>query len=59
MLLREHGNYYGLTETGNLVVSNNGIEWAITYCAMLLALSFAGAGKLSLNHLFTNYLDRR
>ena len=50
-LLREHGNYEWLTETGNFVISNNGMEWAITYFVMLLALFFAGAGKLSVDHL--------
>ena len=50
-LLREHGNYDWLTETGNFVVSNNGVEWAATYAVMLLALFFTGAGKLSLDHL--------
>ncbi|MEM7278506.1 MAG: DoxX family protein [Pseudomonadota bacterium] len=50
-LLRENGNYEWLTETGNFVVSNNGIEWAITYFVMLLALFFLGAGKyLSVDH---------
>lgn len=50
-ILREHGNYDWLTENGNYVISNNGIEWAITYFVMLLALFFWGAGKLSLDHL--------
>ena len=50
-LLREHGNYDWLTETGNFVVSNNGIEWAATYFVMLLALFFIGSGKLSVDHL--------
>lgn len=44
-LLREHGNYDWLTETGSLVVSNNGIEWAATYFVMLLTLFFTGAGR--------------
>jgi uncharacterized membrane protein YphA (DoxX/SURF4 family) len=44
-ILREHGNYDWLTEHGNLVVSNNGIEWAATYFVMLLALMFLGGGK--------------
>ncbi len=52
-ILREHGNYDWLTENGNYVISNNGIEWAITYFVMLLALFFWGAGKLSLDHLIT------
>jgi uncharacterized membrane protein YphA (DoxX/SURF4 family) len=50
-LLKDNGNYDWLTETGNFVVSNNGIEWAATYFVMLLALFFTGAGKLSLDHL--------
>lgn len=58
-LLREHGNYEWLSETGNFVVSNNGIEWAITYFVMLLALFFTGAGKLSLDHLIATRLKQR
>lgn len=50
-ILREHGNYDWLTETGSFVVSNNGIEWAATYFVMLLALFFLGAGRyLSLDY---------
>lgn len=44
-ILREHGNYDWLTETGSFLVSNNGIEWAATYFIMLLALFFLGAGR--------------
>lgn len=44
-ILQEHGNYSWLTESGNFVVSNNGIEWAVTYFIMLLALFFIGAGR--------------
>lgn len=55
-LLREHGHYDWLTETGNFVVSNNGMEWAITYFVMLLALFFMGAGKLSVDHLVARKL---
>ena len=58
-LLREHGNYEWLTEAGNFVVSNNGIEWAVTYFVMLLALFLTGAGKLSLDHLVHKFLDKR
>lgn len=56
-LLREHGNYDWLTETGNFVVSNSGMEWAVTYFVMLLALYFSGAGKLSLDHLISRRLN--
>ncbi len=44
-ILKEHGNYDWLTEYGNFVVSNNGIEWAATYFILLLALFFLGGGK--------------
>ncbi len=53
-ILQEHGNYDWLTEHGNFVISNNGIEWAATYFVMLLALFFIGAGKyFSLDHWIT------
>ena len=57
-LLRENGNYDWLTETGNFVVSNNGIEWSITYFVMVLALFFTGAGKASLDHLIARRMQR-
>ena len=44
-LLQEHGNYDWLTQNGNIVILNNGIEFATTYFIMLLALFFIGAGK--------------
>jgi uncharacterized membrane protein YphA (DoxX/SURF4 family) len=44
-ILQEYGNYEWLTEHGNFIVSNNGIEWAVTYFIMLLALFFLGGGK--------------
>lgn len=44
-LLQEHGNYEWLTEAGNFVVLNNGIEFAATYFLMLLVLLFAGGGR--------------
>ena len=44
-ILQEHGNYSWLTESGNFVVLNNGIEFAATYFIMILALFFTGAGK--------------
>lgn len=44
-ILREHGNYAWLKAKGNFVVLNNGIEFAMTYFIMLLALFFSGAGR--------------
>ena len=58
-ILREHGNYPWLTEKGNLVVLNNGIEFAATYFIMLLVLFFYGAGRyLSLDYWFARRLSR-
>lgn len=44
-ILDENGNMDWLTEKGNFVVSNNGIEFGVTYFVMLLALFFSGGGK--------------
>ena len=44
-LLKTNGNYEWLTEQGSFVVLNNGIEFAVTYFIMLLALFFIGGGK--------------
>ena len=44
-ILQIHGNYEWLTSSGNLVILNNGIEFAITYLFMLLALIFVGGGR--------------
>jgi len=57
-LLREHGNYDWLTESGSFVISNNGIEWAATYFVMLLALFFSGAGKASLDQLIASRVGK-
>lgn len=56
-LLREHGNYGWLTETGSITILKNGVEFAATYFIMLLPLFFYGAGKLSLDHLIARKLD--
>ena len=46
-ILREHGNYTWLTEKGNFVVLNNGIEFGVTYFVMLLTLLFTGGGRFT------------
>ena len=58
-ILREHGNYRWLTEKGNFVILNNGIEFAVTYFVMLLSLLFTGGGRFTsadyyLSKLFPN-----
>lgn len=55
-ILREHGHYPWLTERGQFVVLNNGIEFAATYFIMLLSLLFTGGGRFfSIDY----YLDRQ
>jgi uncharacterized membrane protein YphA (DoxX/SURF4 family) len=46
-LLEENGNTDWLYEKGNIVVLNNGIEFAATYIIMLLVLIFMGAGRFT------------
>ncbi len=58
-ILREYGHFDGLTEHGNFVVLNNGVEFAVTYFIMLLALFFLGAGRFSsLDHGLNVYVTR-
>jgi len=44
-MLQEHGNYAWLTEKGNFVILNNGIEFGVTYLLMLFSLMFTGGGR--------------
>lgn len=44
-ILMEHGDYERLTEYGSFVILNNGVEFAVTYFVMLLALFFVGGGR--------------
>lgn len=44
-ILQTHGNIDWLTEYGEFVVLNNGIEFATTYFIMLLVLFFVGGGR--------------
>ena len=59
-LLSEHGNYSWLTERGNLVILNNGIEFAVTYFVMLLSLFFTGGGRyVSLDYYLSRLYPER
>lgn len=55
-ILEENGNTDWLYGNGNIVVLNNGIEFATTYFIMLLALFFIGAGRyVSLDYYIRRY----
>jgi uncharacterized membrane protein YphA (DoxX/SURF4 family) len=59
-ILKEHGNYEWLTENGNIVMLNNGIEFAATYFIMLLVLFFIGGGRyVSLDYWIKKYQDKK
>ena len=44
-ILRQHGNYGWLTESGSITVLKNGIEFAATYALMLLVTLVYGGGR--------------
>jgi uncharacterized membrane protein YphA (DoxX/SURF4 family) len=59
-ILQEHGHYSWLTEAGNFVVLNNGIEFAATYSIMLLALIFTGGGRfVSIDYWLQEHLAKK
>lgn len=58
-ILVENGNIDWLTEAGNFVVLNNGIEFAATYFIMLLVLFVYGPGKVSVDHLVYRSLTKK
>lgn len=56
-ILTEHGHADWLFANGNIVVLNNGVEFATTYFIMLLALFFIGAGRYtSVDHYLYRWL---
>jgi uncharacterized membrane protein YphA (DoxX/SURF4 family) len=56
-ILQTHGNYNWLTSNGRIVILNNGIEFAATYCVMLLTLLFTGGGRyVSLDDWINRYV---
>jgi uncharacterized membrane protein YphA (DoxX/SURF4 family) len=59
-LLKEHGNYSWLTETGSITILKNGIEFAATYFIMLLSLFFTGAGRyVSIDYYLSSNLLKK
>ncbi|GFD96572.1 DoxD-like inner membrane protein [Alteromonas sp. KUL156] len=59
-LLQEHGHYDWLTSSGNLVVLNNGMEFAATYFIMFLVLFIYGGGRfLSVDYFMSQWLSSK
>lgn len=59
-ILREHGNYRYLNGSGSIVKLNSGVEFAMIYFAMLLALLIIGGGRfLSLDFYLRKFLLRQ
>ena len=59
-ILRDNGNYRWLTSSGSIVILNNGIETAINYAVMLLALAKLGAGRwVSIDYWIKQSLVRK
>lgn len=44
-ILQQYGNYDWLTSSGGFAIINNGVEFAVTYLVMLLALIKMGGGR--------------
>lgn len=58
-LLQAHGDYSWLTESGSVVILNNGIEFAVTYAIMLMALMVLGGGRyVSADDWLARYLKK-
>ena len=58
-ILENYGNYEWLTSSGSFVILNNGIEFAVTYLVMLLALIVLGSGRyISLDYWVSYYLSK-
>lgn len=57
-LLQTHGDYDWLTQAGNFVILNNGIEFSVTYFVMLLVLVVYGAGYMSIDKLIHHNLNK-
>lgn len=59
-ILREHGNYRYLNGSGSIVKLNSGMEFAISYFVMILALLIIGGGRyLSVDYYLGLIFKRR
>lgn len=58
-ILQMYGNYEWLTSSGSLAILNNGMEFAVTYMLMLLALMVQGGGRyVSVDHYIKPWITR-
>lgn len=58
-ILQEHGNYEWLTEMGNFIILQNGIEFASTYFLILLFLLMYGGGRFLSIDYWIRYRQKR
>jgi len=59
-ILDKHGNYKWIKEKGNIVILQNGIEFAMTYFFMLLAILFMGGGRfVSIDYWLNKFVLRK
>lgn len=54
-ILQQYGNYDWLTEAGNFVILNNGIEFPAMYILFLMVLLTMGPGKISIDYLISRF----
>lgn len=58
-ILQQYGDYDWLTASGSVAILNNGVEFAVTYAVMLLALMVQGGGRyVSLDYWLARRLRR-
>ncbi len=58
-ILQQYGNYDWLTSSGGFAIINNGVEFAVTYLVMLLALIKMGGGRfVSVDYWLVRFTKR-
>ena len=59
-ILQVNGNYDWLTSSGGFAIVNNGVEFAVTYLIMLLALIKMGGGRyVSLDYWLSQFFQKK
>jgi uncharacterized membrane protein YphA (DoxX/SURF4 family) len=58
-ILQQYGDYDWLTSSGGFAIVNNGVEFAVTYLVMLLALIKMGGGRfVSMDYWLVRFTKR-